>query len=422
MERNYGVLVGCIGVGTSPYQSKWASARQKNVLFRVQLLPCDSWLFDVWRSGYCERQNLFTISTMQLPSQTTVRSIPTSKRRKDNNISSISRISPHKLRKCLRDNSIPRLDQLSQHKFILLHSLLPVAIHQLTLTTLASWGNHQHDYPYLLRVAVILGYVHAFRFFLRREGLAIRTLGEKLGYLDAEAHPRDKVPRDSARLNWSLPLTIGSRTVMCVLVAYDPSKQPMHYMTSLWWWAWLAIYLSLYPIILDLFYYCMHRAWHEVPWLWKFHRRHHTIKHPSILFTAYADLEQELFDIVGTPLLTFFALKCLQIPMDFYSWWICIQYIAYTEVMGHSGLRIYTTPPSTCEWLLKLIGAELVIEDHDLHHRKGYRKAQNYGKQTRIWDRLFGTCADRIETSPHNIKTGHVVTMHSIDILSIGED
>lgn len=375
------------------------------------------------------QQSLF--SMLQTSLQTNHDHVRVLRRTRDDiKVTSMSRLPPHKLRKSRADSSIPCLEQISQHKFLVLHSLLPIAIHQLILTSISAWTIRYHHYsvldhllyPHVLRFAIIIGYVYAFRFLLRREGLAIRTLGRKLGYLDAEAHARDKVPRDSARLNWSLPLTVGSRTVMCVLVAYDPNQQPIDYVLSLRWWAWLGVYLSLYPIILDFYYYCMHRAWHEIPMLWKFHRRHHTIKHPSILFTAYADLEQELFDIVGTPLLTFYTLKALHLPMDFYTWWICIQYIAYTEVMGHSGLRIYTTPPMTCAWLLQRFGAELVIEDHDLHHRKGYRQARNYGKQTRIWDRLFGTCANRIETSPANMQQGRVISMHSFNILSVGEE
>jgi sterol desaturase/sphingolipid hydroxylase (fatty acid hydroxylase superfamily) len=45
----------------------------------------------------------------------------------------------------------------------------------------------------------------------------------------------------------------------------------------------------------------------------------------------------------------------------------------------------------------------LCIEDHDLHHRKGWKNSANYGKQTRLWDKLFGTCAERIELTPENI-------------------
>lgn len=45
---------------------------------------------------------------------------------------------------------------------------------------------------------------------------------------------------------------------------------------------------------------------------------------------------------------------------------------------------------------LEPFGMELVVEDHDLHHRYG-RGGKNYGKQTRIWDVLFSTVAPREE-------------------------
>jgi sterol desaturase/sphingolipid hydroxylase (fatty acid hydroxylase superfamily) len=39
---------------------------------------------------------------------------------------------------------------------------------------------------------------------------------------------------------------------------------------------------------------------------------------------------------------------------------------------------------------------ELCVEDHDLHHRLG-KSGMNYGKQTRIFDRIFGTTSERVE-------------------------
>jgi sterol desaturase/sphingolipid hydroxylase (fatty acid hydroxylase superfamily) len=104
-------------------------------------------------------------------------------------------------------------------------------------------------------------------------------------------------------------------------------------------------------------------------------------------------------------------MQALGIPLDFYSWWICHQYVAFTEVWGHSGLRVYLTTPSTLSWLLQLLRAEIVVEDHDLHHRRGWRKSHNYGKQTRVWDRLFGTTTDRIESLPSNTDYDHVAHM-----------
>jgi sterol desaturase/sphingolipid hydroxylase (fatty acid hydroxylase superfamily) len=89
--------------------------------------------------------------------------------------------------------------------------------------------------------------------------------------------------------------------------------------------------------------------------------------------------------------------------MGFYEWWICHQYVVFAELAGHSGLRVHASPPSTLSWLLRWFDAELVIEDHDLHHRKGWKKSHNYGKQTRLWDRVFGTCCDRIESVQGNV-------------------
>lgn len=107
--------------------------------------------------------------------------------------------------------------------------------------------------------------------------------------------------------------------------------------------------------------------------------------------------------MVGVPMMTYFSLKLVGLPMGFYEWWICHEYVAFAEVFGHSGLRMHSGVPSTLGWLLQMFNADIVIEDHDLHHRKGWRKSHNYGKQTRLWDRIFGTCTDRIESVEHNV-------------------
>jgi len=115
--------------------------------------------------------------------------------------------------------------------------------------------------------------------------------------------------------------------------------------------------------------------------------------------------------MVGVPLLAYFSLRFMGLPMGFYEWWICHEYVVFTEVLGHSGLRIHATPPSTMSWLLQMVDAEIVIEDHDLHYRKRWRKSRNYGKQTRLWDRIFGTCHDRIESVKGNVDYGNTVTL-----------
>jgi len=59
--------------------------------------------------------------------------------------------------------------------------------------------------------------------------------------------------------------------------------------------------------------------------------------------------------------------------------------------------------PESAESTVHLFEADLIIEDHDLHHRTGWKKSYNYGKQTRAWDLLFGTTIPRIECAEHNV-------------------
>jgi len=68
---------------------------------------------------------------------------------------------------------------------------------------------------------------------------------------------------------------------------------------------------------------------------------------------------------------------------------------AYVEIFGHSGIRADWSLPITGP-VLNLIGCELLIEDHDLHHRLG-KSGKNFGKQTRFWDVLFSTTGPRQE-------------------------
>jgi len=79
-------------------------------------------------------------------------------------------------------------------------------------------------------------------------------------------------------------------------------------------------------------------------------------------------------------------------------------YITYTEVVGHSGVRLCQPQPVTGP-ILRPFGMDMVGEDHDLHHRNGWRKSFNHGKQTRIWDKLLSTAraGPRLEMVDENV-------------------
>lgn len=85
-------------------------------------------------------------------------------------------------------------------------------------------------------------------------------------------------------------------------------------------------------------------------------------------------------------------------PLTFAEGYIAIVYLLYVEMLGHSGIRAYWPHPLLTP-ILKPFDMELAVEDHDLHHRGG-RGGQNYGKQTRIWDKLGNSIGQRVECTP----------------------
>ena len=283
-----------------------------------------------------------------------------------------------------KEDKVPYLSEMQEHRWVLVHACIPLVIHQLIV---AYTGRN------LSALQAFFLYLVAFKAIAIRELHVLRHTGHEVGFLDGDQHERDGVPDVGVTKTFhSLVSTSTFRVAFTVYLAYRTTEAPADMN-----WYWLPLEAGLYGIILDIWFYWYHRLMHEVSFLWQYHRTHHLTKHPNPLLTLYADHEQEFFDIAGIPLLTYFSMKAMGFPLGFYEWWICHQYVVFAEIAGHSGLRLHAVPPNTLSWALRLVGAELIIEDHDLHHRKGWKVAANYGKQTRLWDRIFGTCRDRIE-------------------------
>lgn len=297
-----------------------------------------------------------------------------------------------------KTDKVPYLSDWHQHRWILAHAFAPILLHHLycayTGRNLATWQ-------------AVVFYSLAFKLNAIRELHLLRQMGEQTGFLDGDVHERDGVPDASVfKVFRSLVSTSTIRPVFTVFLAYQVNKAPASMQLYL-----LPLETGLYAIILDFWFYWYHRLMHCVEGLWQYHRTHHLTKHPNPLLTLYADTEQEIFDIAGIPLLAYFTMKLMGFPMGFYEWWVCHQYIVWAELAGHSGLRMAATPPNPFNWMLRMFSAELIIEDHDLHHRKGWKTSANYGKQTRLWDRIFGTCRDRVECYHENIEWNTQVTM-----------
>ncbi|KAL5355755.1 hypothetical protein BJX96DRAFT_161950 [Aspergillus floccosus] len=296
-----------------------------------------------------------------------------------------------------KSEKIPAVRDWTIHLWIMLHAMIPLALQQAYITYS---GRTLHP------TIVFWLYTTAFYGMGVHLVQTIRRLGRVYGFLDGDKHERDDIPDVGVgRVATELLSTPVLRLAMSVYLSYRRNVRPFSFN-----WGILALEIGLYSITVDFWFYWYHRLMHSVNRLWKFHRTHHLTKHPHPLLGAYADHEQEIMDIMGIPFLAYITLKLVGLHMSFYEWYICYQYVAFSEIIGHSGLRVHGSAPSTINWLLEFFDAELVIEDHDLHHRYGWRKSHNYGKQTRLWDRIFGTCRERIEGHKDNIDYKNRVT------------
>lgn len=214
---------------------------------------------------------------------------------------------------------------------------------------------------------------------LKRQG---RHFVKKYGYLNAGT-PRSQLSLRDATITRLLGfLGAGLRIASLFTSAY---KGPEPFVMSKLWVARLACYI----LVMDFFFYWCHRFQHTNKFLYKYmHSKHHTMTRPKIVATIHDSIFEKLFN-------TFMILTFTNwiVPMSFWDLHATYYVIHLVETFGHSGIAAHLTNPFLP--FFSLFGIDLSIEDHDLHHRK---LVGNFGKQTRAWDKLFGTYIPRQET------------------------
>ncbi|KAM0791939.1 hypothetical protein ACM66B_004191 [Microbotryomycetes sp. NB124-2] len=271
---------------------------------------------------------------------------------------------------------------LPEHIFVLRHAVIPLTVHALIYTFMPNlkWPFYV-AYPF---------YLLCFSSFSQSMVARCNDFATKYGALDEKNIGRDRVPDMSvSHIVRSAIAYVVVRTGIDFYLHYDKMVMPFTDIT----WSF-PLRLCAWLITLDYFFYCYHRSSHEVDALWFIHQRHHVTKHPIAILALLADDWQEFLEIFAVPLLA-----SLVVPLSFSEMWITLYYTIYIEMAGHSGVRASWTHP-VLFWL-KAFDMELAVEDHDIHHRFG-KSGRNYGKQTRVFDKLFGTTAERIETFSHS--------------------
>jgi len=138
---------------------------------------------------------------------------------------------------------------------------------------------------------------------------------------------------------------------------------------------WLQVVEAI--VLGDLGFYAAHRAFHTVPWLWKFHAIHHSIEELDWLAAVRVHPVDQVIT-KGMSLLPLFALGFDPIPIGIFS-----AVYGWHSILLHANVRLNFGP---LRWLIAS------PEFHHWHHAKEPEAyGANYAGQLSVVDRLFGT-------------------------------
>lgn len=155
----------------------------------------------------------------------------------------------------------------------------------------------------------------------------------------------------------------------------------------------VAIVLSI--LLLDMLIYWQHRLFHQVPFLWRFHRVHHADAHVD----ASTGLRFHPIEIVLSILIKFMAVTALGVPAIA----VLIFEIALNglALFNHANIRL----PNVIEKPLRLILMTQIL--HRIHHSQVVSETNsNFGFSVIWWDKLFGSYKDQAKKSDNELDIG----------------
>lgn len=153
------------------------------------------------------------------------------------------------------------------------------------------------------------------------------------------------------------------------------------------------VYVVLLFLLFDLWMYIWHRANHEIKFLWRFHRMHHTDPQMDVSTALrFHPIELVLSSIIRLGIFLVLGMEA----------WILVVYeLAMKPViyLHHSNFFL----PQHIDRILR----QIIVTPwmHWVHHSDQQPETDsNYGTVFSWWDRLFGSF--RLRNDPQNIKYG----------------
>jgi sterol desaturase/sphingolipid hydroxylase (fatty acid hydroxylase superfamily) len=149
---------------------------------------------------------------------------------------------------------------------------------------------------------------------------------------------------------------------------------PIHFLAERPLWLQFLVFL----IVKDFLEFLIHNLLHRVPWLWEFHKLHHSIRELDWI----GNMRFHWMEIAVYHSLTYFPLFLLKVDSRVILW-IAI----FTTIIGHLNHSNLNLDWGSCRYLFN--SPRLHVWHHDLvpHQRYG----QNFGVVFSLWDYLFGT-------------------------------
>jgi sterol desaturase/sphingolipid hydroxylase (fatty acid hydroxylase superfamily) len=157
------------------------------------------------------------------------------------------------------------------------------------------------------------------------------------------------------------------------IVALPVTRTPVAFLAE----APILVQLAVALVLKDFIDWCAHYLMHRVPWLWQFHKVHHTLEElDSVGSFRFHFVELALVGLAYVPLFLLGIDERVLLATAVFG--------TLVSHLSHSNLRLDWGPLS---WIL------ITPQFHAWHHRRilhGERGA-NFAVVLCIWDRIFGT-------------------------------
>lgn len=146
---------------------------------------------------------------------------------------------------------------------------------------------------------------------------------------------------------------------------------------------WARLLVGL--VLMDFWQYVCHVAFHEVPWLWRFHAVHHNADRMD----ATVAMRFHTLEVLGNGLATVPFAVLMGVPIEVVALYNLV--LVPASLFHHSNVRIGR---ELDRWLRLVI---VTPRMHWVHHSRWQPETNsNYASVLSVWDRAFGTMRTRL--------------------------